>query len=185
MKAVLLPAPRVSRWSGGQTAEIALWPPESSYARRDFLWRLSSATVECETSVFTSLPDYDRVIALLYGDLTLDVAGQTVPLGLCQPYAFDGGPPVTSTGCAVDFNLMLRKGKCTGEMRPLHSGELFLTAGEHLFYAADPMTVRWKNGGCVLPAGGCLRITLCRGESVQVTAEPRGRAMLASVRYVK
>ena len=121
MKAVLLPAPRVSHWSGGQTAEIALWPPESSYARRDFLWRLSSATVECETSVFTSLPDYDRVIALLYGDLTLDVAGQTVPLGLCQPYAFDGGTPVTSTGCAVDFNLMLRKGKCTGEMRSLRA----------------------------------------------------------------
>ena len=46
MKAILLPAPRVSHWSGGQTAEIALWPPQSSYADRNFLWRLSSATVE-------------------------------------------------------------------------------------------------------------------------------------------
>ena len=72
MKAQLLPVPRISRWSGGQTAEIALWPPEGSYQRRDFLWRLSSATVECESSVFTSLPDYNRIIALLGGELALD-----------------------------------------------------------------------------------------------------------------
>ena len=32
----------VSRWSGGTTTQIALFPPESSYAGRDFLWRVSS-----------------------------------------------------------------------------------------------------------------------------------------------
>lgn len=189
MKAILLPVPRVSHWSGGQTAEIALWPPQSSYADRNFLWRLSSATVECETSVFTSLPDYDRIIALLHGELTLDAAGRRVQLGVCQPYAFDGGTPVTSTGRAVDFNLMLRKGKCRGEMLGLQRGEHRLASdaafehSAHLFYAVDPLTVRWKDNGCVLPAGGCLQVTLCSGESVQVTAEPRGRAMLASIWY--
>ena len=114
MKAILLPVPRVSHWSGGQTAEIALWPPQSSYADRDFLWRLSSATVECETSVFTSLPDYDRIIALLHGELTLDVAGRRVQLGVCQPYAFDGGTPVTSTGRAVRLQSHAAQGQMQG-----------------------------------------------------------------------
>lgn len=187
MTAVLMPLPSVSRWSGGQTAEIALWPPETSYASRDFLWRLSSASVECESSVFTSLPDYNRIIALLGGELTLDVAGETVPLALCQPYCFDGGTPVTSRGRAVDFNLMLRKNLCEGDMRPLQAGEYTLLGRSgwknsvHLLYAADPVTVYWAGGGCVLPAGSCLKVTLDPGESQRMTAAPRGRAMLASV----
>lgn len=187
MKAMLMPAPSVSRWSGGQTAEIALWPPEASYASRDFLWRLSSASVECESSVFTSLPDYDRIIALLGGRLTLDAAGEQVPLSVGQPYRFDGGTPVTSRGRAVDFNLMLRKRRCEGDMRPLQAGEYALSGrGEwpnsvHLIYAADPATVYWADGGCALPAGSCLKLTLEPGESQRITAAPRGRAMLASV----
>ena len=47
----------VSRWSGGTTTQIALFPPESSYAGRDFLWRVSSAVVEDGESAFTPLPD--------------------------------------------------------------------------------------------------------------------------------
>ncbi len=190
MKAELLHAPAVSRWSGGSTAEIALWPPESTYRERNFLWRLSSATVECESSVFTSLPDYNRIIALLGGELTLSIAGgQEVELGCCRPYSFDGGQPVESRGRAVDFNLMLRKGRCEGDMRPLCGGEISL-AGKagfaqcaHLVYAPDPVTVRWEGGGCIVPAGGCLRIGLRQEESCRVRVSPRGRAMLASVWY--
>lgn len=190
MKAQLLPLPRISRWSGGQTAEIALWPPEGSYQCRDFLWRLSSATVECESSVFTSLPDYNRIIALLGGELALDVenAGHIV-LRPGEPYRFDGGVRVESRGRAVDFNLMLRKGRCEGEVRPLHEGEISLERrpgfahSAHLLYAADPVMVRWDDGGCIVPAGGCLHLSTGQDSRGRFYAEPRGRAMLADIWY--
>ena len=43
------------------------------YADRDFLWRLSSATVELDESDFTPLPAYDRVISTLRGDMVLSL----------------------------------------------------------------------------------------------------------------
>ena len=38
---------------------VSIAPENGNYQSRDFLWRLSSATVELEESTFTSLPDFD------------------------------------------------------------------------------------------------------------------------------
>ena len=117
----------VSRWSGGTTTQIALFPPESSYAGRDFLWRVSSAVVEDGESAFTPLPDYDRHLMLLEGSLLLrHDGGEPLPLDPYQPHAFDGGAETVSVGRCRDFNLMLRKGRCRGELRPVR----FAGAGE-------------------------------------------------------
>lgn len=40
-----------SVWSGGKTTEMYLYPQDASYKERNFLFRISSATVEDETSV--------------------------------------------------------------------------------------------------------------------------------------
>lgn len=118
---------QTSLWAGGSTTQLAIFPPEARYADRDFLWRVSSAQVELTHSVFTSLPDYDRFLSTLEGDLVLEMEGsgrRTLrPLEVCQ---FDGGLRVESWGMCRDFNLMLRKGRCTGEMTALH-----LERGEH------------------------------------------------------
>ena len=50
-----------STWSGGTTTQLAIAPEGAVYAERSFLWRVSSATVELETSDFTPLPDYNRL----------------------------------------------------------------------------------------------------------------------------
>ncbi len=190
MKIKLLPPARVSRWSGGQTSEIALWPPGSSYASRDFLWRLSSATVECGHSVFTALPDYERYIALLSGSLALSVCGQPYKeLERMAPFCFDGADPVESRGCAVDCNLMLRKGRCSGKLISLAGGgEVALYAAEAgctawLLYAVEPLTARWENSGCALPENGCLQVRQQQGESIRLSVSPGARAMLAQIRY--
>ena len=60
-----------SNWSGGTTTELGIGPEESRYADRNFLWRISSATVDLEESTFTALPDYDRIIMTLAGDIDL------------------------------------------------------------------------------------------------------------------
>ncbi len=110
----------VTRWSGGTTTQIAIAPSGASYNDRDFLWRISSAVVEDERSTFTHLPDYQRWLLLLEGSLRLSHDGGT-PFRL-EPYKaheFDGGADTESVGFCRDFNLMLRKGKCSGTLRPL------------------------------------------------------------------
>lgn len=110
----------ISGWAGGRTTQIAIMPPTAVYGDRDFLWRVSSATVEAEESDFTLLPDYDRQILLLDGSIRLSHSGG--PSFRLEPYrvhAFDGGEATRSWGRCRDFNLMLRKGKSSGRLRAL------------------------------------------------------------------
>ena len=104
-----------TNWSGGTTTQLAIAPEGAVYADRDFLWRLSSATVELEHSDFTPLPDYDRLLAVLDGEIKLKIdQDEPFPLAPGKVVAFDGGVPVESWGQCVDFNLMVRKGTGTG-----------------------------------------------------------------------
>lgn len=111
---------RRSVWSGGKTTQIAIAPEGASYGDRDFLWRVSSATVETEESDFTLLPDYRRRICALEGTMVLR-HGEGAPLRL-EPYrihSFDGAEQTHSAGCCRDFNLMLRRDAAEGEMEAL------------------------------------------------------------------
>ena len=102
-------------WSGGTTTQLAIAPEGAVYADRDFLWRLSSAGVELEHSDFTPLPDYNRLISVLHGELDMKI-GDGDRFGL-EPFtlrSFDGGVPVESWGKCTDYNLMVRKDKCQG-----------------------------------------------------------------------
>lgn len=113
-----------TRWGGGATTQIAIAPAGAQYADRDFLWRVSSATVELEASDFTPLPDYERFLSTLRGFVRVfHDSGAPLALTPGNIHRFDGGAVTRSEGTCTDFNLMLRKGKCGGEMRCLHLGE--------------------------------------------------------------
>ena len=122
---------RVSQWSGGTTTEFLLFPESASYAARNFLWRVSSATVELAESDFTLLPDYRRYLTPLSGDLELSRGGAAfASLPALDVLAFDGGEAVKSRGQVTDFNLMLRKGAAEGGMATLQlraDREVFLS----------------------------------------------------------
>ncbi len=112
-----------SRWAGGTTTQLAIAPAGAIYAERDFLWRLSSAQVAQEYSVFTKLPDYNRLLGIIDGTLYLQTDTEPFfPLPAGQVWAFDGGENVMSQGLCRDFNLMLRKDACRGELHCLRLG---------------------------------------------------------------
>lgn len=113
-----------ARWSGGTTTQLAIFPAGALYADRDFLWRVSSATVESEASDFTPLPDYERFLSTLRGSVRVSHDGGA-PLELTPGsiHRFDGGARTRSEGVCTDFNLMLRKGRCAGQMYCLRLGE--------------------------------------------------------------
>ena len=99
---------KTTAWSGGTTTELALHPPGSAYIKRNFSWRLSSATVEAAESTFTPLPGIRRTLLLLSGEMELEHAGQhTVRLLPFEQDSFQGDWQTTSRGVASDFNLML------------------------------------------------------------------------------
>ena len=129
-----------SAWSGGTTTELFLSPKEGSYAKRNFLWRLSSATVDLLESTFTDLPGYERIIMTLKGELDLcHNGGEWLHLKEFMPHRFDGGDLTVSRGRVTDFNLMLKKGCCKGDMVPLFmkSGERMETGKDACFKLQD------------------------------------------------
>jgi environmental stress-induced protein Ves len=114
-----------SQWSGGSTTQIAISPKGALYADRQFLWRVSSATVDLPESTFTPLPDYNRLTAILDGE-EMDVhheGQEPIRLKHYQVHFFDGGWPTTAKGRCTDFNLMLRKGKAEGGMAVMELGK--------------------------------------------------------------
>lgn len=106
-------------WSGGTTTQLAIYPPGASYADRNFIFRLSSATVDTDQSEFTHLPDYDRWLMIFEGRARLvHDSEKEVTLNPYECDAFDGGISTVSFGRVTDYNLMLRKGG-TGSMKAI------------------------------------------------------------------
>ena len=102
---------QTSAWAGGTTTQIAIYPADSSYVNRDFLWRLSSAVVELDESNFTKLPGFDRHLMVLEGALKLvHSEHHSVMLMQYEQDSFRGSWNTVSFGRAKDFNLMLKEG---------------------------------------------------------------------------
>ena len=173
-------------WSGGTTTQLAISPAGAVYADRDFLWRLSSATVELEHSDFTPLPDYNRFLAVLEGEIRLKIgAEEPFPLAPGRVADFDGGVPVESWGQCVDFNLMVRKGRAAGAVEILSgTREEVWNPGEGRCDLAVYCTagrVRLPESGAEAGAGQLLLCRCTQGGPVRVACED-GSALLACIR---
>lgn len=183
----------VSSWSGGTTTQLAIFPPDAKYADRDFLWRVSSATVELEDSDFTPLPDYERLIAALEGEIVLTHDGGA-PLRLrpFEVHAFSGASATHSRGRCRDFNLMLRRGKAIGSMEALsltdaptalHAAEgetmLLYCAAGHALAAQSARPVRSE----AKPKEPAAPLSLASGEALLLTG-PAGLSLAGPARLM-
>ena len=145
----------VSRWTGGKTRELAIYPAKSKYLDRDFIWRLSSATVEQDESDFSRLPDYDRVLMVLEGSVVLTYDGKkTVRLGELEQDSFDGAAMTKSFGRITDFNLMVRKGS-EGKLDLIRPEAEAISYGDTLEGNSKCRThaLYCKEGYCIVNAG--------------------------------
>ncbi len=149
----------VSKWSGGTTTQMGIYPAGELYADRNFIWRLSSATVDDEESDFTSLPDYNRILAVLDGEVVLTYDGKrTVKLHKLEFDYFDGASDTKSYGKITDYNLMTRKGY-TGKLEVLKSGSESKSinvgaALTHGFFCKDGYAVISFEGNSVMVNDG-------------------------------
>ncbi len=100
----------LNRWSGGTTRELFIFPETATYAARNFLFRLSIATIEVDTSDFTPLEGVRRVTLILDGSIKLHHKGHySKTIHPFESDSYDGGWESRSEGQCTDFNLMLRE----------------------------------------------------------------------------
>ena len=109
MKRYTIDSYKTTTWSGGKTTQLVIEPKDAIYSNLDFDYRISSATVEVETSKFTPLVNYKRWLSLLEGDIKVrhnegEYYG-LAPFAVCQ---FDGADTTDAIGTCIDFNLMIR-----------------------------------------------------------------------------
>lgn len=98
-----------TNWSGGTTTQLFIYPEEADYSKRDFLFRISTATVQTETSTFTDLTGFNRILMLLNGNLTVTHnQTQTHQLTPFAPHFFDGGWQTHAQGLDTDFNIIFK-----------------------------------------------------------------------------
>lgn len=97
----------VTKWTGGTTIQFLIYPFDSSLTERNFTLRISSATVETETSVFTDFSGFSRILMILEGVLKIKhESNETKTLRSFEPYQFDGGRKTSAEGIVTDFNVI-------------------------------------------------------------------------------
>lgn len=183
-----------SRWAGGITTELAIFPQKASYEEQAFIWRLSTASAEQEESVFTALPDYDRVLLVLEGEVVLAHEGQRVArLKEMEQDRFDGNCSTKSFGVCRHYNLMVRKGSA-GYLDVLELTEESAVPGREeaeglskscqAFYCASGYgVVTFAGNSCMVKEGEQLVIRHDAAEPVSVSVMGEGTLVRAQVFY--
>ena len=98
-------------WAGGETRELFSFPENSSCEKRNFLFRLSTAFIVDEETVFTSFPSYERYLMLLEGEIVLvHNKERSKKLNSFDLDIFHGNEETKSFGLGRDFNLIVREG---------------------------------------------------------------------------
>lgn len=109
-----------AEWSGGTTTQLYIFPEDSSYKDKTFSFRLSSAKVDVDESIFTKLEGVARDIMVLDGEMELAHEGRySKTLKQFDTDQFQGDWNTKSKGKVTDFNLMTT-GKNNGYISHMH-----------------------------------------------------------------
>ncbi|MDR7370607.1 HutD family protein [Flavobacterium aquidurense] len=98
---------KASVWSGGLTYEYLIYPETASYADRDFVFRISSATIEKEPSEFTKFKGYYRYLVMLDNTLDIEVNKEKKIYEKYEIMEFHSDDEVISYTKGIDFNWMV------------------------------------------------------------------------------
>ncbi|HTM66282.1 MAG TPA: HutD family protein [Flavipsychrobacter sp.] len=159
-------------WASGTSTEIFIHPSNGSFSERNFVFRISTATVEAEESTFTFFEGIARHLMILKGELELIHEGRyTKHLAPYDQDVFSGEWSTRSKGKVTDFNLML-KGGATGSLSHQrieqdHSARFTATTDFYFIYVASG-TARFNSDGTA-STGDLLQIS--NGSDITIQAK--------------
>lgn len=131
-------------WSGGLTYEYLISPPNASYALKQFAFRLSSATIEVETSTFTQFEGFHRYLIMIDAPLVILHNGIKKSIAPQQLFSFDSNDTVQSFSKGSDFNFMVAHQYPTCSLT-LVKGTYHPTTSQMYCFALEAGT--WKISG--------------------------------------
>lgn len=143
-------------WSGGTTTELAIGLEGSSYAERRFAYRISSAEVELESSVFTRLEGVTRFLTPLCRGFSLRINGEEKELPRGEVLKFSGEDDVFCRGSGRDLNLMLKGAE--GNMKYVCGGFSVYDCSAAFLYCPERTAVSSAGEEETFPAGAFLRL---------------------------
>ncbi|HBC31510.1 MAG TPA: hypothetical protein DC024_09760 [Clostridiales bacterium] len=123
----------VTKWTGGETTQLFIYPEDAIFSEKNFLWRVSSATFTSTESKFSDFTGYQRYILPLEGKLALSHKGlYNRELDKYEVEYFDGTWTTFSKNSldCRDYNFIVRNGNLA-KMQILSRGcEYFLKESE-------------------------------------------------------
>lgn len=102
-----------TKWAGGETTQLAIYPEDATFSDKDFLWRVSSATFTSTESQFSDFSNYQRYILPLEGKLHIAHKGlYERKLDKYEVEYFDGSWTTFSenTRDCRDYNFIVKSG---------------------------------------------------------------------------
>lgn len=112
-----------TNWSGGKTTQLYIFPENSIFENKDFIFRISSAVIETEISNFSPFNGYNRVLMALDNGVEIQHENQySKQLNKFEIDSFSGDWKTSSKGKMTDFNLIFKEG-VTGTLRYLSLNE--------------------------------------------------------------
>lgn len=172
-------------WANGTSTELFIFPEKGDFLTRDFLFRISTATVEAETSTFSFFEGIERTLMILEGNLILEHIGRyTKELKTFDQDSFNGEWETKSIGKVKDFNLMCKKG-ASGSVKhfPFSSNEskqLELKGAMSFIYVQSGV---FSCRGEVLTPGDTLQIQKVVENEIEVIAKEGGDLVFVEVAF--
>jgi environmental stress-induced protein Ves len=139
----------VTKWTGGETAQLFIYPEDAVFSEKSFLWRVSSATFTSTESKFSDFTGYQRYILPLEGELALSHEGlYNRELDKYEVEYFDGAWTTFSKNSldCRDYNFIVRNGNLA-KMQILSRGcEYFLKESEIVtIFSMDDFVISLEN----------------------------------------
>lgn len=138
-----------TKWSGGETTQLFIYPEGADFSKRDFLFRVSSATFTSTESQFSNFYGYQRYILPLEGSLKVYHKGlYNRDLNKYDVEYFDGGWSTFSENTldCRDYNYIVKSGtKAT--MQILNEGDTLVVNGSSILtiFSVDDFTLVSEN----------------------------------------
>ena len=147
---------KTTTWSGGTTSEYYIYPEQSDYKNKDFLFRISSAMIEEKPARFTSFIGYSRYLTMLDNYLDLSINGRHKIYYQNTLVFFKSEDDVIANSLGKDFNIMIKEdvSKHSAEIRhgffTIHDSFAIVFAIEECEIFINSLPYQLKKYDCVL-----------------------------------
>jgi len=171
------------RWAHGTSTELYIFPSDTSFQKRDFVFRLSTATVEADETDFSDFSGLTRILMILNGNLKLIHIGRYCTF--LTPFSqatFDGSWKTKSLGKVRDFNLMFNS-KANGTVIhfALNSLERRIISSEKFLVFLFVYNGKFKIGSEILIQGDTLKIELSEKEEILLECLEAGNVICSEL----